>query len=154
MTRRQAARRVGLSEPMFDRYVAPFIRRLREAAGVDYAFDPHSRWFGGDPATRFYAPDRLVEAWLKHTETDEWPCACELCVPDERFRAHIPQAVRRVVYGRDGWRCRKCGTDADLSLDHVFPWSLGGSDDESNLQTLCLPCNVRKGARQESAGVV
>lgn len=148
MNRARAARYVGLSEPMLDRYVAPFIRRVREAAGHDYAFDPHSRWYVSGPDSRFYAPRPLLNLWLKHTETDEWPCPCDLCVPDgPRQRAHIPGAVRRAVYERDGWACLYCGAEAALSLDHVVPWSLGGSDDESNLQTLCLPCNVRKGAR-------
>lgn len=148
MTRAQAARSIGVSPVMFDRYVAPFIRRLREAMGQDYAFDPHSRWYAGDSDSRFYAPRALVEAWLKHTATDEWPCPCDLCVPDQGpRRAHIPQAVRRAVYERDGWACLHCGAMTNLSLDHVEPWSLGGSDDESNLQTLCLPCNVSKGAR-------
>lgn len=64
-----------------------------------------------------------------------------------RSRDSIPDAVRALVFGRDGHRCVTCGSSERLSLDHIYPWSLGGSDDESNLQTLCMPCNVRKGAR-------
>jgi 5-methylcytosine-specific restriction endonuclease McrA len=66
-------------------------------------------------------------------------------VPPER--AHIPLKVRLAIYERDGWVCRLCGASEPLSLDHIWPWSLGGSDEPENLQTLCLPCNVRKGAR-------
>lgn len=62
-------------------------------------------------------------------------------------RAAISPDVRREVYERDGFTCVECLTDADLTLDHIFPWSLGGSDDPSNLRTLCRPCNSRKGAR-------
>lgn len=62
-------------------------------------------------------------------------------------RPAIPDAVRQMVYARDGYRCLHCGTDEWLSLDHIYPYSLGGSDDPENLQTLCRPCNSRKGAR-------
>lgn len=62
-------------------------------------------------------------------------------------RAHIPDHVRALVYARDGHACASCGSTENLSLDHIKPWSKGGSDDESNLQTLCTPCNSSKGAR-------
>lgn len=67
----------------------------------------------------------------------------------QRFqdRPAIPDAVRQFVYDRDGRRCLHCGTAAALSLDHIHPYSLGGSDHPSNLQTLCRPCNSKKGAR-------
>lgn len=66
-----------------------------------------------------------------------------------RFQARpaIPDAVRQYVYDRDGRRCLHCGTTESLSLDHVHPYSLGGSDEPSNLQTLCRPCNSSKGAK-------
>ncbi len=63
------------------------------------------------------------------------------------WRAHIPQWVRDLVYARDGHRCVYCNRTTDLSLDHVRPWSLLGRDGPENLQTLCTPCNSRKGAR-------
>lgn len=67
--------------------------------------------------------------------------------PHAKQRQAIPTEVRRAVYERDGYQCLHCGTTENLSLDHIHPWSLGGSDDPENLQTLCRPCNSRKGAR-------
>jgi hypothetical protein len=68
-------------------------------------------------------------------------------IRDDRIRAHIPDALRSAVYERDGYACLHCGAMERLSLDHIHPWSLGGPDTLENLQTLCRPCNSRKGAR-------
>lgn len=68
--------------------------------------------------------------------------------PTTRRRRKIPAHTRTLVYARDGYRCRHCGTTEDLTIDHIFPWSEGGTDDEANLQTPCRPCNSRKGAKK------
>lgn len=64
-----------------------------------------------------------------------------------RYRRKIPDAIRTAVHERDGWKCLHCGSKEGLSLDHIYPHSKGGSDDLDNLQTLCRPCNSRKGSR-------
>lgn len=66
-------------------------------------------------------------------------------IPDQRLS--ISPKVRLAIYERDGWRCVSCGSGDDLTLDHIHPWILGGSDEPANLQTMCRPCNCRKGAR-------
>ena len=54
-------------------------------------------------------------------------------------------SLRRVVFERDGWRCVRCGMAARLECDHVRPLHKGGDEwDESNLQTLCRTCHIRK----------
>jgi len=55
------------------------------------------------------------------------------------------------VWRRDGFRCVKCGSDSDLSVDHIHPRSKGGSDDKDNLRTLCRSCNSSKAAKIEQA---
>lgn len=65
----------------------------------------------------------------------------------KRTRQPIPQSVRQTIYARDGHACLTCGATERLTLDHIYPWSLGGSDTMENLQTLCWSCNSRKGAR-------
>lgn len=59
----------------------------------------------------------------------------------------LRDSLRRAVFERDGYRCRECGTDERLSVDHIYPEVKGGSDDLDNLQTLCVSCNRLKGAR-------
>lgn len=62
-------------------------------------------------------------------------------------RPAIPARIRRAVYERDGHQCVTCRSIERLSLDHIHPYSLGGSDTIDNLQTMCRSCNSRKGAR-------
>lgn len=58
--------------------------------------------------------------------------------------------VRWRVLNRDSFRCRSCGRSPAaefgvvLHVDHVVPWSKGGTSDEQNLQTLCERCNLGK----------
>lgn len=45
-------------------------------------------------------------------------------------------------------RCLSCGrNDVPLTVDHIVPVSLGGSNDISNLQPLCKSCNCKKRTR-------
>lgn len=75
-----------------------------------------------------------------HT-TDLW------VIDKAETRRKIADQIRHAIYERDEYACVDCGATDDLTLDHIFPWSLGGSDDYDNLRTLCRPCNSRKGAR-------
>lgn len=60
-------------------------------------------------------------------------------------RRSISRATRARVYERDGNRCVECDSPDDLTLDHRVPLSRGGTNREDNLQTMCRPCNHRKG---------
>lgn len=63
-------------------------------------------------------------------------------------RRRIPKRVRERIFARDGQRCLKCGGTEALTIDHIKPRSKGGTDEEENLQTLCMECNDRKGVRE------
>ncbi len=67
--------------------------------------------------------------------------------PPRARRVAVPVVTARKVWDRDGWECQHCGTHCELTVDHIVPVSKGGSDDMSNYQTLCGPCNSRKGNR-------
>lgn len=47
---------------------------------------------------------------------------------------------------RYGNRCLACGSE-DVTVDHVVPLSLGGSNYIENIQPLCLRCNSAKGTQ-------
>lgn len=46
--------------------------------------------------------------------------------------------------------CAHCGTELDLSVDHIIPRYEGGTNDANNLQVLCRSCNSRKGTRPDA----
>ena len=65
-------------------------------------------------------------------------------------REPIGAKLRVDILARDNYRCKKCGATQEqsrLHVDHIKPVSLGGTNDPSNLQTLCERCNLGKGAR-------
>lgn len=72
-------------------------------------------------------------------------------IPRQRVIAPTPYVVgrhkRKRVYARDKYACRYCHCTVQLTIDHVVPKRLGGSNDDSNLLTCCRSCNSRKGSR-------
>jgi len=62
---------------------------------------------------------------------------------------------------RDGENCALCGDLVDFTLawphkmcatvDHIVPWSRGGTHDEGNLQLAHWSCNLKKNNKVESA---
>jgi len=70
-------------------------------------------------------------------------------IPKRAARQHVGAKVRFLVFRRDGYRCRLCGMTAEdgikLHIDHIVPVANGGKTEESNLWTLCQPCNSGKG---------
>ena len=82
------------------------------------------------------------------------------CRPSGRQIA-ISKKDRLKIYMRDRLICQLCDSTVDLNLpttdrwaatlDHIIPYSLGGSDDESNLRLTHRSCNSRRGAPSEAA---
>lgn len=60
----------------------------------------------------------------------------------------ISYRLRKQVFERDAYRCVTCGDWHNLEADNIVPESLGGPTTLDNLQTMCQPCNGRKGNRQ------
>lgn len=56
----------------------------------------------------------------------------------------MPEGRRMLVLRRDRFRCVICGADGRLEVDHIIPWSAGGSDEMDNLRTLCHKCNQER----------
>ncbi len=62
--------------------------------------------------------------------------------------------TRENIFRRDNFTCQYCGTDKDLTLDHLVPKARGGKTTWNNLVTACRSCNSRKGDfRPEEVGM-
>jgi|TARA_Y100000294_G_scaffold10479_1_gene9795 hypothetical protein len=68
----------------------------------------------------------------------------------EGYKRHsIPSDMRKIIWKRDGGKCKKCGSKDDLHYDHIIPVSKGGSTTVENLEVLCSICNLSKSDRIE-----
>jgi hypothetical protein len=69
----------------------------------------------------------------------------------------VSKRLRYEVLRRDNHACRYCGVaapDAKLTVDHVVPTSLGGSDKADNLVAACVDCNSGKSSSNPDAPLV
>jgi 5-methylcytosine-specific restriction endonuclease McrA len=67
-------------------------------------------------------------------------------LPPKRGRAapKIPREKKERLLRRDGYRCVQCSVESNLTIDHIKPWSKGGTNRMENLQILCDTCNWLK----------
>jgi HNH endonuclease len=67
--------------------------------------------------------------------------------------SELPDELRREIRRRDGYRCQECGivvgkrNGCKPQIHHRKRRSVGGSDDQENLITLCLPDHSTKGSQ-------
>lgn len=69
----------------------------------------------------------------------------------------LSKRLRYEVLRRDNHACRYCGAtapEAKLTVDHVVPVALGGTDEPGNLVTACAACNSGKSASSPDAPIV
>lgn len=69
----------------------------------------------------------------------------------------VSRRLRFEILRRDGHTCRYCGAaapDVPLTVDHVVPVALGGTNDPSNLVCACRDCNSGKGSTSPDEHVV
>jgi hypothetical protein len=100
-----------------------------------------------------------IEA-LKRDEAELNDAPTSQAEPEPDLPAFDSYAIIRpgiwwAVLARDHWTCCSCGrsTREDgvlLEVDHILPRSRGGTDELSNLQTLCKKCNIGKSNRDDT----
>ncbi len=70
---------------------------------------------------------------------------------DKTPRINIPSEARTYVFNRNNHQCQSCYTidltAKNLQIDHIVALAQGGTNDLSNLQTLCAKCNREKSAK-------
>jgi 5-methylcytosine-specific restriction endonuclease McrA len=91
-----------------------------------------------------YAPWRLARVLPEHPHSDSRK--------KRKGTGKVAPTTRVKVYERDQGLCRYCGVELDVTgfgprmftVDHVVPWSRGGSKQIENLAAACQTCNGRK----------
>lgn len=67
----------------------------------------------------------------------------------------LTKRTRYEVLKRDNHTCRYChAIDSPLTVDHVLPVALGGSDSPDNLVAACKDCNAGKASTSPTAELV
>ncbi len=67
----------------------------------------------------------------------------------QRSRPKFTQKEKELHYKAQNGKCNGCGKKFDIrnpAVDHIKPFSKGGSERGHNLQLLCTACNSAKGA--------
>lgn len=64
------------------------------------------------------------------------------------FRASDAKRLwKEMILARDGYACTYCGSEENLTLDHIVPRCKGGARwDSDNVTTCCRSCNQAKGS--------
>lgn len=66
----------------------------------------------------------------------------------DETRGMLDPQIRRMVILRDGFACQWCKRHiregAIFEVDHIVPWSAGGTNATDNLRALCRECNQRR----------
>jgi HNH endonuclease len=69
----------------------------------------------------------------------------------------VSKRIRYEILRRDENACQYCGSmapDVALTIDHVIPVALGGSDDPSNLVAACRDCNAGKASVSPDSPII
>lgn len=101
---------------------------------------------------------------LKPLEFQHQPAQKKKTKRKYRKRTGIPRGIRNEVFKRDNYTCVQCGakkgdkkpdgSTVSLHIDHKKPLAKGGTDEMSNLQTLCKDCNLNKNDVYQLVGEV
>ena len=122
----------------------------RQPRRAELAFSP-STISQGAYRRRFRSWMGALEQFVLYANaTDTVPPDSGAITADSRKSRDPSLRTRFRVLKRDNFTCRACGASPalhsglELHVDHIVPWSVGGSTVDENLQTLCSPCNLGK----------
>lgn len=96
---------------------------------------------------------RMADGRLRHASSVSLCASCSA-----KKRPHRYGMTAAQIADRDGYSCKWCGATVDFelvgtrnklapSVDHITPWSRGGTNHPDNLQLLHRKCNAEKGVR-------
>ena len=108
------------------------------------------------PRFRELTPEQITQLeQLCQAKIDEYIAKRGDAIWSHRTKSagYISGTIRYEVLKRAKFRCELCGISAAekaLEVDHIVRRNTGGSDDISNLQSLCYSCNAMKRDRDDT----
>ena len=84
--------------------------------------------------------DRRIGEYFRRANENVGALSCSV----SKTKRHVSQALKNKVKARDGHKCAICGSTRKLEVDHIRALMNGGSNDMSNLATLCDDCHTKK----------
>jgi len=96
-------------------------------------------------------PD-LIQKWNKnggkrYRQTEKGKLASRLDNHRRRCLDKIDKKAWLEKLDSFGGKCAECGSSEKITIDHIVPVVLGGTNAIENLQPLCSSCNSSKGAK-------
>lgn len=135
-------------DPLSKLALLVFSEGCNEAGEGPFNVEKTAEMCGVDGDELFVAFGRLISAGLLEPIPETFEFRLVGFVPAKRttyIKRKMSPKLRREILDRDGWKCVRCGAEEGLTVDHITPERRNGADDHANLQTLCMPCNRRKG---------
>jgi hypothetical protein len=102
-------------------------------------------WNKGKPGKPVPLDIRLrISSKLKGSQSHLWRGGSDDAARYARLQAVEWKILRKQMYKRDGWKCVLCAKVGPIQCHHILPVRHGGTDDPSNLATLCPSCHKRQ----------
>lgn len=130
--------------------------RERRAAGLVTARTgpENKRWMGGRKAARERRRDSGKEAATQRAYAAKHPEKRRAWTKENHARrregkgGRLPNGTVATIGALQRWRCAICRVDIKPAhhIDHIMPLARGGRHEPRNIQLLCPPCNLKKGA--------
>jgi hypothetical protein len=140
--------------------------------GLDVSGQPF-KWLSAEEAVHYYASDKVVwelgedlqifrGGYQKTGDRSLIITKSIIAIRGETQRTKQQETINThgnfLLFRRDHHMCAYCGdefTGYQLTRDHVYPKSRGGSNAWENSVTACKPCNMKKSNKTpEEAGML
>jgi Homing endonuclease associated repeat/HNH endonuclease len=138
------------NEQLFENLVTVWLKLGRQPKYDDMKRE-HSLFSAGTYDNRFGTWRKGLEAfvsWANEGISPDLTISGNQLTELRRGTRNINWRLRAIVLMRDGARCQMCGAEArngaQLHVDHILPWSKGGTTTLENLRILCNVCNIGK----------
>lgn len=122
---------------------------MKKKLGFEYCVVCENEFHISDPAIFAFNEKKQLcrRCFNRALNETSWSNIHERKIVFDYVKVPITHSLKWKVWKRDNFTCLDCGTQDNLSVDHIIPESFGGTLELKNLQTLCKVCNSRKSNR-------